>query len=136
MSLVEAAHLIPFGLSRNDKPTNGVARCPNHHWAMDRHLSAPCPDAKGRAGAWRVNDQQLDDRIEGQRDLVALAGKPVIPRRTGDVADPRAGCGSQVFWSPSTPKSASRSPTKKKAEDAELIETPAQQPMIGSHLPC
>jgi putative restriction endonuclease len=78
-ALVEAAHLIPFGISRNDKPTNGVALCPNHHWAMDRYLIAPCPDRKGRAGVWRVNDERLDDRIEGQRDLVALAGKCVIP---------------------------------------------------------
>jgi len=30
----EAAHIIPFGVSRNDKPDNGVALCPNHHWAM------------------------------------------------------------------------------------------------------
>ena len=78
-SLVEAAHLIPFGESRNDKPTNGMALCPNHHWAMDRHLIAPCPDTKRRAGIWRVNGERLDDRIEGQRDLVGLAGKPVIP---------------------------------------------------------
>ena len=44
VSLVEAAHLIPFNVSRNDKPTNGMALCPNHHWAMDRHLIAPVPD--------------------------------------------------------------------------------------------
>jgi len=79
MSLVEAAHLIPFSESRNDKPTNGVALCPNHHWAMDRHLIAPCPDSKRSAGVWRVNGERLDDRIEGQRDLVALANRPVIP---------------------------------------------------------
>jgi putative restriction endonuclease len=79
MSLVEAAHLIPFGESRNDKPTNGMALCPNHHWAMDRHLIAPCPDSKRRAGIWRVNEERLDERIEGQRDLVGLAGKAVIP---------------------------------------------------------
>ena len=54
LSLVEAAHLIPFGVSRNDKPTNGMALCPNHHWAMDRHLIAPCPDDKRRAGVWRI----------------------------------------------------------------------------------
>jgi putative restriction endonuclease len=77
-SLVEAAHLIPFRVSRNDKPTNGVALCPNHHWAMDRHLIAPCPDVKRRAGVWRVNEERLDDRIEGRRDLVTLAGRPVI----------------------------------------------------------
>ena len=79
VTLVEAAHLIPFRVSQNDKPTNGVALCPNHHWAMDRHLIAPCHDVKKRAGVWRVNESRLDDRIEGQRDLVALAGKAVIP---------------------------------------------------------
>ena len=79
VSLVEAAHLIPFGESRNDKPTNGMALCPNHHWAMDRHLIAPCPDRKRPAGIWRVNEERLDERIEGQRDLVALSKKPVIP---------------------------------------------------------
>ena len=78
-SLVEAAHLIPFGVSRNDKPTNGMALCPNHHWAMDRHLIAPVPDSRKRAGIWRVNEQRLDDRIEGQRELVGIAGKTVIP---------------------------------------------------------
>ncbi len=79
VSLVEAAHLIPFNVSRNDNPTNGMALCPNHHWAMDRHLIAPVPDGKKRAGIWRVNEERLDDRIEGQRDLVAIAGKSVIP---------------------------------------------------------
>ena len=48
VSLVEAAHLIPFNVSRNDKPTNGVALCPNHHWAMDRHLIAPVQTSSGR----------------------------------------------------------------------------------------
>jgi putative restriction endonuclease len=79
ISLVEAAHLIPFNVSRNDKPTNGIALCPNHHWAMDRHLIAPVPDSKKRAGIWRVNETRLDDRIEGQRELVSIAGKTVIP---------------------------------------------------------
>lgn len=79
VSLVEAAHLIPFNVSRNDKPTNGMALCPNHHWAMDRHLIAPVPASNKRAGIWQVNEKRLDDRIEGQRDLVAIAGKSVIP---------------------------------------------------------
>lgn len=79
ISLVEAAHLIPFNVSHNDKPTNGMALCPNHHWAMDRHLIAPVPNSKKRAGIWRVNEERLDDRIEGQRELVSIAGKSVIP---------------------------------------------------------
>jgi hypothetical protein len=28
---------------------------------------------------WQVNEQRLDDRIEEQRDLVAIAGRSVIP---------------------------------------------------------
>jgi hypothetical protein len=28
------------------------------------------PDGKKPAGIWRVNAERLDDRIEGQRDLV------------------------------------------------------------------
>jgi putative restriction endonuclease len=52
--------------------------CPNHHWAMDRHLIAPCPDATHRAGVWRIRPA-LDSRIEGQKDLVALSNQPVIP---------------------------------------------------------
>jgi putative restriction endonuclease len=78
LSLVEAAHIIPFSVARNDKPTNGLALCPNHHWAMDRHLIAPCPDRERREGIWRVSPR-LDERLQGQRDLVALTGKPVIP---------------------------------------------------------
>lgn len=78
LSLVEAAHIIPFGVSLNDKPDNGLALCPNHHWAMDRFLIAPCPDSNHRAGIWRVGSA-LDARIEGQKDLVALANQPIIP---------------------------------------------------------
>jgi putative restriction endonuclease len=77
-SLVEAAHLIPFSVSQNDKPTNGIELCPNHHWAMDRHLIAPVPDRIKRADIWRVNEARLDDRIEGQSNLLAIAGKSVI----------------------------------------------------------
>jgi len=78
VSLVEAAHLIPFNLSRNDKPDNGIALCPNHHWAMDRFLIAPCPDTHHKAGIWKVSPR-LDNRIEGQRELMSLRDHPVIP---------------------------------------------------------
>ncbi len=45
---------------------------------MDRHLIAPCPDSQHREGVWKIS-RRLEERKEGQRDLVALAGKPVIP---------------------------------------------------------
>jgi putative restriction endonuclease len=78
LTLVQAAHIIPFQVSRNDKPNNGLALCPNHHWAMDRDLIAPCPDPAHTApGIWKVSGR-LDSRIEGQKDLLDLADRPVI----------------------------------------------------------
>ena len=45
---------------------------------MDRDLIAPCPATNQNAGIWRVNNRRLEDRIDGQRELVGLADKPVI----------------------------------------------------------
>lgn len=70
--LVDAAHLIPWNVSRDDDPRNGMALCKNHHWAMDRSLIAPTPQLK-----WKINDC-LDDRIEGQRDLLDLQDRGVL----------------------------------------------------------
>ena len=70
--LAEAAHLIPYATSHDDDPRNGMALCKNHHWAMDRHLIAPTTGL-----AWRIS-ACLDDRIEGQRDLIDLNGRSVI----------------------------------------------------------
>ncbi|HLK55172.1 MAG TPA: HNH endonuclease [Chthonomonadaceae bacterium] len=33
--LVDAAHIMPFGLFHNDDPRNGIALCKNHHWGFD-----------------------------------------------------------------------------------------------------
>ena len=77
LSLVEAAHLIPFSVGYNDKPNNGLALCPNHHWAMDRYLIAPCPDSKHPEGVWKVSPR-LEDRRTGERKLLELAGRPVL----------------------------------------------------------
>jgi putative restriction endonuclease len=76
---VDAAHLIPFEVSRDDKPSNGLALYPNHHRAMDRHLIAPCPDPEhqAKAGMWRVSSR-VDERKDSRRDLVGLDGRPVL----------------------------------------------------------
>ena len=34
-SLVDAAHIMPFGVFHNDDPRNGVSLCKNHHWGFD-----------------------------------------------------------------------------------------------------
>lgn len=43
-TLVDAAHLVPFSVTRDDRPANGICLCKNHHWAMDQRLLAPTPD--------------------------------------------------------------------------------------------
>lgn len=82
VSFIDAAHLIPFSESHNDHPTNGLALCKNHHWAMDRNLIAPCPgiaagDA-GRAPVWHVSKLIDPRRSNGERELHELSGKSVL----------------------------------------------------------
>ncbi|MEX0742301.1 MAG: HNH endonuclease [Phycisphaeraceae bacterium] len=70
--LVDAAHLIPWNVSRDDDPRNGMTLCKNHHWAMDRSLIAPTPGLK-----WKISPC-LDDRVEGQRDLLGLHDRGIL----------------------------------------------------------
>jgi putative restriction endonuclease len=74
VTFVDAAHLIPFAASHNDHPTNGIALCKNHHWAMDRHLIAPGPDM-----AWHVSTQLKAHRSTGESDLIRLREHEVLP---------------------------------------------------------
>ena len=37
-SVTEAAHIIPFSVSKNDDIRNGISLCKLHHWAFDRGL--------------------------------------------------------------------------------------------------
>ena len=73
-TFIDAAHLIPFSESRNDHPTNGLALCKNHHWAMDRHLIAPT-----REGVWRASPQLIPHRSPGEKELAQLGGQKLLP---------------------------------------------------------
>jgi putative restriction endonuclease len=70
--IVDAAHLIPFAETHDDDPRNGIALCKNHHWAMDRNIIAPGTDMR-----WHVS-KLLDDRLEGQRELIRLDGRTIL----------------------------------------------------------
>lgn len=74
ITFVDAAHLVPFSVTRNDHPTNGIALCKNHHWAMDQRLIAPDPDA-----VWRVSRYIDSRRSRGEEDLARLAGVKLLP---------------------------------------------------------
>ena len=73
VSFIDAAHLIPFAETRNDHPTNGLALCKNHHWAMDRNLIAPCPDHH-----WHVSKILDPRRSNGEKELIELSGKSLL----------------------------------------------------------
>jgi putative restriction endonuclease len=73
VSFIDAAHLIPFSESHNDHPTNGLALCKNHHWAMDRNLIAPCPDHH-----WHVSKILDPRRSNGEKELLDLSGKSLL----------------------------------------------------------
>jgi putative restriction endonuclease len=73
VSFIDAAHLIPFSESRNDHPTNGLALCKNHHWAMDRDIIAPGPDLH-----WHVSKIIDPRRSNGERELAGLSGKSLL----------------------------------------------------------
>jgi putative restriction endonuclease len=73
LTFVDAAHLVPFSLTRNDHPTNGLALCKNHHWALDQRLLAPDPD-----GRWRISRIIEPRRSRGEEELVRLAGQKVL----------------------------------------------------------
>jgi putative restriction endonuclease len=73
VSFIDAAHLIPFAESRNDHPTNGLALCKNHHWAMDRNLIAPCPDHH-----WQVSKILDPRRSTGEAELLGLSGRTLL----------------------------------------------------------
>ncbi len=73
VSFIDAAHLIPFAESQNDHPTNGLALCKNHHWAMDRNLIAPAPDHH-----WRVSNVLDPRRSNGEKELIALSGQVLL----------------------------------------------------------
>ena len=73
LTFVDAAHLVPFSLTRNDHPSNGLALCKNHHWALDQQLIAPDPN-----GVWRVSRCIEPRRSRGEEELVRLVGQKLL----------------------------------------------------------
>lgn len=65
----------PFRLL-SDHPSNGLALCKNHHWAMDRFLIAP-----GTDGAWRTSPRLIPHRSPGEQSLAGLRGQAVLAPR-------------------------------------------------------
>ena len=81
LTFVDAAHLVPFSETRNDHPTNGLALCKNHHWALDQRLIAP-----DSTRVWHVSRQVESRRSRGEEELARLAGQPLLAPVESDFA--------------------------------------------------
>lgn len=71
-SPIDAAHLIPWSETNDDRPTNGMALCKLHHWALDAHLIALTKEFR-----WQVSSL-LDPRRNSERELTRFDGLPVL----------------------------------------------------------
>ena len=68
----DAAHIVPWSKTHNDHPSNGLALCKNHHWAMDRGILAPGIDRR-----WHVS-QRLDSRNRDHQPIIELDNQPLF----------------------------------------------------------
>lgn len=69
---VEAAHIVPWSVSYNDDPRNGMALCGLHHWAFDEGVITVDP-----AFIIRVSPI-VDYQSEGAQSMAALNGIQIV----------------------------------------------------------
>jgi len=72
VSPIDAAHLIPWSETHDDSPTNGIALCKLHHWALDACLVAPTASL-----TWAVSPL-LDPRRNSERELTRFHRSPIL----------------------------------------------------------
>lgn len=70
-SMIDACHIVPFSLSKDDRINNGLALCPNLHRAFDRGLISV--DEKLKV---MVSDAIAED-LSNSYALLHLRGKPL-----------------------------------------------------------
>ncbi len=76
---LEAAHIVPFAVSRNDDPRNGIGLCRLHHWAFDEGLLG----CEGADDLVIVVSPLLDSRRPTEDRLCELDGKRLLlPRES------------------------------------------------------
>ena len=84
-SFVDAAHLMPYAKTQDDRPTNGISLCKNHHWAMDRRIIAPTPEL-----TWAVSPLLHGARSPAESELLKLADCPLLPAKDNLTPDKEA----------------------------------------------
>ena len=76
-SCLQAAHIIPFSVARNDDPRNGLGLCPLHHWAFDQGMMGVAEDC-----TWIIHPYAR--QLPASGDFLALAKRPLrLPDQEG-----------------------------------------------------
>lgn len=80
-SAVEAAHIVPWRISHNDDPTNGLALSPLYHWAFDRGLISVDQDYRVVLSKHLRRDRNIagDLLAFDQRELILPADEAFYP---------------------------------------------------------
>lgn len=67
-SAVQAAHIVPFSVCRNNDPRNGLALCPLHHWAFDQGMVTVTE-------RFAVKLHPFADELPADQGFLALGGR-------------------------------------------------------------
>lgn len=71
-SIMEAAHIVPFSVSRNNDPRNGLGLCRVHHWCFDQGLLAVSDHLTIISSPLLSDSRPTEDR------LLTLAGQRIL----------------------------------------------------------
>jgi putative restriction endonuclease len=71
-TIVEAAHIIPWSISKNDNPTNGMALCKLCHWSFDEGLMAVGSENQVLVSQIIKNDPNLPGH------MLTLSDRPIF----------------------------------------------------------
>jgi putative restriction endonuclease len=70
-TIVEAAHIVPWSESRDDRPTNGLALCRLCHWSFDEGLMSVSPSYEVLVSRRVRTDQNMPGH------MLTLADRPI-----------------------------------------------------------
>ena len=64
-TLVEGAHIIPWSMSNNDDPRNGMSLCRSHHWMFDNMMLTIREDFTIRTSYWMErNGNSVEETVK------------------------------------------------------------------------
>jgi putative restriction endonuclease len=71
-SAVDASHIVPWRVSHNDDPRNGMALCRLCHWTFDEGLAS----VSNKYSVLLSNDLRIQDNLPGH--LMTIQGRSII----------------------------------------------------------